>query len=141
MADQNFSNHARLPRAHGAVLLVLFVNILWSLYRLSGGMSGDAVMAVVLAVTLFAMAWFLRRQVLTVQDRVIRLECRLRMRQVLPQDLATRAAALSVRQLVAIRFASDEELPELVQDVLHRKLTPKQIKQAIRQWQADHLRA
>ena len=76
------------------------------------------------------------------QDRLIRLEMRLRLRENLPADLAGRAAHLPVRQLIALRFASDDELPSLVRDVVDGKVvTPNDIKQKIQQWQGDHLRA
>jgi hypothetical protein len=84
----------------------------------------------------------IRSQILRVQDRVIRLEMRLRLRENLPADLATRAAHLPIQQLIALRFASNEELPELVREVLDGKvMKPNDIKQRIREWQADHLRA
>jgi hypothetical protein len=67
---------------------------------------------------------------------------RLRLRENLPADLAARAAHLTVRQLIALRFASDEELPSLVSEVVDGKVvSPNDIKLKIRQWQADHLRA
>ncbi len=142
MAEQNFQNHTRVVPQYIGGLLVLLANVAWSGYLLFQGVTGSSVMTLLVAVALFIVALSLRGQVLTVQDRVIRLECRLRMREVLPAELAGRAAGLSVKQLVAIRFASDEELPELVRDVLDGKVTaPKAIKQAVKQWQADHLRA
>jgi len=79
---------------------------------------------------------------LTVQDRLIRLEMRLRLRQLLPPDLQPRINDLTHRQLVAMRFASDAELAELVREVLAGKLTtPKDIKLRVKNWQADWLRA
>ena len=76
------------------------------------------------------------------ENRVIRLEERLRFQSVLPKDVAEKASHLPVSQLVAMRFAPDEELPELVESVLSGRLTdPKAIKQAVRDWRADHLRA
>jgi hypothetical protein len=77
-----------------------------------------------------------------VQDRVIRLEMRLRLRQVLPTELHGRINDLTHRQLVALRFAGDAELPELVREILEGKLqTGKQIKQRVKNWQPDWLRA
>jgi hypothetical protein len=79
---------------------------------------------------------------LTVQDRVIRLEMRLRLRELLSPDLRSRINDLTHRQLVAMRFASDEELPELAREVLEGKLaTSNEIKQRVKSWQADWLRA
>ncbi len=76
------------------------------------------------------------------QDRVIRLEMRLRLRQVLPQELHARINDLTPRQLVALRFASDAELAELVREVLDGKLrSSKEIKLRVKSWQSDFLRA
>jgi hypothetical protein len=77
-----------------------------------------------------------------VQDRLIRLEMRLRLRQILPPDLQPQIDALTHRQLVAMRFASDAELADLVRDVIAGKITTsKDIKMRVRNWQADWLRA
>jgi hypothetical protein len=79
---------------------------------------------------------------LTVQDRVIRLEMRLRLNQLLPAELGARTGQLTRQQLVALRFASDAELVELVREVLDGKLTTSRaIKGRVRQWTPDYLRA
>ena len=86
--------------------------------------------------------FFARIFALTVQDRVIRLEMRLRMQQVLPADLRARAEEFSVGQLVSLRFASDQELPELCRKVLEEKIEDrKAIKKMVKNWQPDFLRA
>jgi hypothetical protein len=141
--EQNYKNHARLiPSYHIGVLVTLLANIIWQFYQVIQAPSVGTTLATLVAIALFWMGVSLRTQTLTVQDRVIRLESRLRFRELLPADVAARAAELPVKQLVAIRFASDEELPELVGDVVAGKVTePKAIKLAIKQWQADHLRA
>jgi len=73
---------------------------------------------------------------------VIRLEMRQRFREVLGPDLAARANTLPLRQIIALRFASDAELTTLVGDVLAGQVSaPKEIKQRVKDWQADHLRA
>ena len=140
---QSYKTHRRLvPAYHIGVLLSLLANFVWSVYQLSHGITGSAVMGLILSVALITMAISLRSQILRVQDRLIRLEMRLRLRENLPADLAGRAAHLPVRQLIALRFASDDELPSLVRDVVDGKVaTPNDIKQKIQQWQADHLRA
>jgi hypothetical protein len=79
---------------------------------------------------------------LAVQDRVIRLEERVRYERVLPEELRWRADELTVNQFVALRFASDDELPQLMRKVLDEKLTErKAIKQLIKTWRPDYLRA
>jgi hypothetical protein len=140
---QTYKTHRRLvPAYHFGVLFSLFAYFLWSLYQLYQGVTGNAVMGLVLSVALMVMAVSLRSQTLRVQDRLIRLEMRLRVRESLPADLAARAADLPVRQLVALRFASDDELPSLVREVVDGRITtPNEIKLKIREWQADHLRA
>jgi len=81
-----------------------------------------------------------RTNPLRTQDRVIRLEEKLRFHALLTPDLYARSHSLSVQQIVALRFASDEELPELVRRTLDENLTAKQIKQAINNWRGDYLR-
>jgi hypothetical protein len=83
--------------------------------------------------------WLLktRTYALKVQDRVIRLEERLRMEKLLPPELMSRFEELSVGQIVGLRFASDGELPALVLRALDERLDPKQIKKAIQTWRPD----
>jgi len=76
-----------------------------------------------------------------VQDRVIRLETRMRLLEILPADLKPRIGELSLRQLLALRFASDGEMAELARTVLDQKIESSQaIKRMIRDWQPDYLR-
>ena len=140
---QNYANHARfLPMFHVGVLIPFAVNFFWTAYRLTRGVSGDSVMAFVMAIALMLLAFAARVQALTVQDRVIRLEMRLRLREVLPADLAARIPELKLRQLIGLRFASDAQLPELVREILSGQLSgEKAIKQKVTDWQADYLRA
>jgi hypothetical protein len=140
---QSYKNHTRLlPPFHffvAPVLLVNFLNSLRHLYLVPNRSTG---FAVILAAALAMLAFLTRQMVVAVQDRVIRLEMRLRLRQLLPPDLQPQINALSSRQLVALRFASDGELPDLVRDVLAGKLTtPKDIKLHVKSWQADWMRA
>ncbi len=124
------------------MLPVLFVNLLFALRHIWIAPSYGAAWAAVVAAALLMLGLLSRTQVLTVQDRLIRLEMRLRLREVLPSDLHGRIRDLTHRQLVAMRFASDSELPELTRDVLAGKLaTAKEIKQRVRQWEPDWLRA
>jgi hypothetical protein len=140
---QTYKTHRRfVPAYHIGVLLSLLAYFVWSVYQLTQGITGSAIMGLILSAALITMAISLRTQILRVQDRLIRLEMRLRLRENLSADLAARAVHLPVRQLIALRFASDAELPSLVQDVVDGKVaTPNDIKQKIREWQADHLRA
>jgi hypothetical protein len=141
--EQSFKNHARVrPEYHIFVFFVLLANFGWSVYGLVQGVTGGSIVAFLMSAALIVMFFSLRVQILTVQDRVIRLEMRHRFRDLLPADVAARAIALPVRQIIALRFASDAELPALVNEVLAGKLTEsKGIKQRVSSWQADHLRA
>jgi hypothetical protein len=140
---QNYHSHARwLPAFHFFVLPVLLVNLFLAAWRTTQAMTPGSVFGVVFSAALLMLGLVSRSQALTVQDRVIRLEMRLRLRQLLPADLQPGINALTHRQLVALRFASDEELPELVRDIAGGRLhTGKEIKQRVKNWQADWLRA
>lgn len=140
---QNYRNHARIvPAYHVGVFVPFLANFIWATYRLIGMFSGETFIAFLVSIALLLMFFSLRVQVLTVQDRVIRLEMRLRLRNALPPDLQHHINTLSHKQLVALRFASDAELTALVREVLAGTLkTQKDIKARVREWQADYLRA
>ncbi len=140
---QSYRNHSRIvPAYHVGVLVPFFANFIWAFYRLVLAFNGETLMAFLVSIALLLMFFSIRVQVLTVQDRVIRLEMRLRLRGVLPPDLHGHINGLSHKQLVALRFASDAELAGLVREVLAGTLkSQKEIKARIREWQADHLRA
>ena len=141
--EQNVKNHTRwLPPFHYFVLPVLFLNVLNAGRHLWLDPTRSTTFALVVAIALLMLAGLSRGMAVAVQDRVIRLEMQLRLKQVLPADLQARAAGLTPKQLVALRFAGDDELPALVRDVLDGKLpSQKAIKLAIKHWQADWLRA
>ena len=140
---QTYKNHSRLlPAFHFFVLPVLLLNFLNDARHLWRWPSEGEAFTTVVGAALLTLGFLSRIQALTVQDRVIRLEMRLRLRQVLPAEFHSRIHDLTHRQLVALRFASDAELPELVRDILDGKLqTGKEIKQRVKSWQADWLRA
>jgi hypothetical protein len=140
--SQSYANHIRIvPGFHYGVIGVFTLNVVWALVRLWRSPGIDGLVALLLAVALLALVFYVRAFALTVQNRVIRLEMRHRLREVLPEDLRGRIGELRVRQLIALRFAGDDELPDLVRQAVAEKLTPRAIKQRIRVWQADHLRA
>ena len=142
-SPQTYKNHTRFfPLFHFFVMPVLLINFLNSIRHVWNRPMRDTWFELLMAVALVALALSARVQAIAVQDRVIRLEMQLRLRGVLPVDLHERMRELTRQQLVALRFASDAELPELVRDVLAGKLaTQKAIKQRITNWQGDYLRA
>jgi len=144
MAEQSFANHPKIvPLFHYFLLPVFTLNIAWSIYRLVHGRQwADGIIGVLTAVALLFLAFLARIFALTVQDRVIRLEERLRFERILPEDLKTRIPEFTVAQLVSLRFASDAELPALARKVLSENLQDrKAVKQLVKNWRADHLRA
>ena len=140
--NQSFDNHAKLiPAYHYLTFGLAAINLLWNLYRTAVDFSLAQLMSLAVAVVLLMVFFFSRIFALTVQDRVIRLEMRLRLASLVP-DLTQRLDEFTVNQLCSLRFASDAELPALARQVLAEKLDErKAIKQLIREWRADHLRA
>jgi hypothetical protein len=144
MAEQDFAHHARyVPAYHFFAIPVLVINFVWSLLQLRTlGFSFAGIFGVLLAAALVVLVYYARTFPLAVQDRLIRLEERLRCERLLPADLQPRIGEFSANQLVALRFASDAELPALARKVLDEKLTErKAIKQLIKNWKPDYQRA
>ena len=140
---QSFANHTRIvPAYHMVAFPILAINVLWSIYRVIRNFSADSVISLLVAFALVIIFLFARLFTLTVQDRVIRLEMRLRLEKLLPADLQPRIPELTLSQLVALRFASDDELSALTRRVLTENITDRKvIKQMIQKWNPDHLRA
>jgi uncharacterized membrane protein YciS (DUF1049 family) len=144
MAEQSFQSHAKwVPPFHFFVLPVLLIYLGFSIYwcvKARFTISGVLSVLVAFAVPLgFALA---RMMAMKVQDRVIRIEERIRFERVLPADLHPRIGDFTIDQLVALRFASNAELPELARKVLEEKLNDrKAIKQMIKTWRPDLARA
>ena len=140
---QNYRNHRRfVPLYHFVLFGVLVINLLWCVLRAVRAFSFESVWAIVMALAILAISFYVRIFALAVQDRVIRLEMRRRLRDILPGDLRGRILELEPGQLIALRFASDGELPELVREVLSSNIQDRDvIKRKIRDWQGDHLRA
>lgn len=140
---QSFANHAAWqPLYHffaSPVLLLYAAHTAWqAVQEPTRAHAFQAIVAAAIAAAVVAS----RIMALTVQNRVIRLEMRLRLREVLPAALHPRIRELGTKQLIALRFAGDAELPALVDRTLRGEFaTPKDIKRAITDWQADWLRA
>ena len=140
---QTYENHGRIvPLYHRVAFPILALNVIYTVYRAVRTLSLDTVMGALVAVALLILFFYARIFVLTVQDRVIRLEMTLRMERLLPADLRQRIHEFTPGQLVALRFGGDEELAELARKVLSENLQDKKvIKRMIRNWRADYLRA
>jgi hypothetical protein len=144
MAKQTYSNHVKwVPTYHFFVVPVMVLNFISSIVRLFHvGITWDSAVHLLTAAALLIFMFNARMFALKVQDRVIRLEERQRMAKLLPQDLQPRIEEFTPAQLVALRFAGDDELPALARKVLNDKLTDvKSIKQMVQHWRPDNLRA
>ena len=141
MKEQNFSNHARLdPWFHIFVLGVLSLNVIAHIVHAYRQPFRFNYWLILVSIALFVLALKARTYALKVQDRVITLEERLRLAAILPEALRARALTLTTDQLIGLRFASDAELPPLVEKTLSEKLARKEIKQAVQNWRADDWR-
>lgn len=141
---QNFKNHTRFdPPWHFFIAPILLINVIfaiWGLIRHWPDHPHLLPWVVLMSIVLLFAVGKARAHSMVAQDRIIRLEEKLRYAALLPPDLLARSQALTVRQIIALRFASDAELPELIQRALNDNLSEKQIKQAIVTWRPDYLR-
>ena len=139
---QNYSNHVRWhPIYHFVLFPLIFLYFIWTLWRLINEPNFDHVAQLLLAIGLLLMTLLIRVNPLRTQDRLIRLEEQLRYQRLLPADLAAKASTLPARYIVALRFASDQELAGLVQAAVDGKFTkPEEIKKAIKNWRGDYFR-
>lgn len=141
--EQNFANHTRIHTPfHKVGLPLVAIYLLWSFWQLFSQPGLASGMNLVLGFALVVTFFLTRIYALKVQDRLIRLEEQLRFQRVLPAELAARAQSIPIPFLVALRFAPDEELPDLVSQVLEQKFAkPVEVKKAIRNWRGDYWRA
>ena len=140
-SPQSFEKHAKMvPLYHYWAGLFLLVPTVYVAYVTVTSFSWGSLMMLVFAIGVILVAFFARAFPLGVQDRVIRLEERMRI-GTLPEDLRGRVDEISTDQLIALRFAPDDELALLVRRILEGEITTrKSIKAAIRTWRADHER-
>lgn len=138
---QTYANHARFdPPFHFFVLPVVLITVIAIIVRAVREPSLWSVWLVVVAFAGCVAVIKIRLNALKVQDRVIRLEERLRMMAILPEATRSRIGELTDGQFVGLRFASDEELPALVKRALDEKLSRKDIKKAVTNWRPDYSR-
>lgn len=141
--SQDYANHPKyFPLFHFVAFPLLTINLAIAVRAVFKAPSLATGWGVAFAFALLCMLFAARLMALKVQDRVIRLEERLRMARVLPADLQDSIEKLRPSHLVALRFAPDDEVVELVRQVLAGKLNEqKEIKMAVKNWRADYLRA
>jgi len=138
---QTFANHRRFePLQHFVltpILLITWIATLWQAYKYP---SLHSVWVAILGFTILMVAVQVRVYALKVQDRLIRLEETLRMERLLPDDLKGRIEELTVKQMVALRFAADAELAHRVREALDEQLDGEAIKKRIEIWRPDTFR-
>jgi uncharacterized protein DUF6526 len=144
MDEQNYKNHVKwTPLFHFVAGPILIFNFIWMCVRMwKAHFSLESIEFVIVSIGFLAALFASRLAALKVQDRVIRLEERQRMARLLPDDLKPRIEEFRTGQLVALRFASDAELPALARKVLDEKIMDaKPIKLLVKNWRGDYLRA
>lgn len=141
MAEQSFNNHTKWdPPFHFFLTPVLLGTLIFSAKHAWAYPNGITLWLVLLSVAMFVWLIKTRTYALGVQNRLIRLEERLRMEKLLPAELVSRMGELTISQFVGLRFASDGELADLTRRALDERLDQKQIKAAIQVWRPDHTR-
>ena len=138
-SSQDYSSHRQyLPAFHFVTVPILLVNVGVEAARLYRYQTIYHAWGVVVAIALLLLAFVARGMAVKAQDRIIRLEERLRLGTLLPAEHREKVNDLTPKQLVALRFAPDEELPELAQRTMTGEFkTQNEIKKAIRNWRAD----
>jgi hypothetical protein len=138
---QSLANHGRMdPPFHFFLAPLGLIAIILAVIFLVRDPGMPSTLAIILAVGFFMIAFKARSYALKVQDRLIRLEERLRLTMLMPEASRARIGDLTESQLIGLRFASDAELPALATRALNEGLTKKQIKMAIQNWRADYFR-
>jgi hypothetical protein len=139
--SQNFQNHSRFdPKFHFFIMPVLFANLIVTIVAAVRFFSMTHLWLVIVSAATLILALTVRMYSAKVQDRVIRLEERLRLQAILPEALRPKIPLLTERQLIALRFACDTEVTALVEKTLAGDLAPKDIKQSVGSWRADEFR-
>jgi hypothetical protein len=142
MEHQNFANHTRWhPPFHFFVLPVMLINFIWSIVVFVKAPDRNSGWWIVVSLALLMLTFFVRTNSLRLQDRIIRLEEKLRYQRLLSPALATQADALTPAQICALRFAGDDELEGLLNQAVAGKFAkPKDIKLAVKNWRGDYFR-
>jgi len=140
--QQSYANHTRWhPPFHFFVIPVMLINFIWAIVEFVRTPAWHQGWWIVVSAALVVLAFLVRINALRVQDRLIRLEERLRYQQLLPAELAQQCGSLALGSTIALRFASDEELEGLIREVLGGRFNKSaEIKKAIKNWRGDTFR-
>lgn len=140
-APQNFSHHTRWdPVFHFFILPVFAITLIMTIVHLVRRPVLHSAWLIVVVIAAILAIFKIRMYALRVQDRVIRLEERLRLATLIDPSLRSQIASVTESQLVALRFASDAELPALAARALNEKLAAAEIKKSIQTWRPDYWR-
>lgn len=144
MQKQNFKNHVRYYAPHHFILLPLIlvgvvISLVFAVKQTADSGAWYGITAVFLLLG-YTSVMLRQHYALTVQDRLVRLEVRFRYFTLTGKRFEPLEQQLSLSQILALRFAADEELPGLVQRAITEQLPAKAIKQSIQQWQGDYMR-
>ena len=134
--EQSFQNHAHRPTHTAIVWLLALVALVLIVMQMLGYQTRDwATLMLVFAV--FEIGWISRAYIVRLQDRIIMLETKVRAAEILPAGQDAQLAKLNVKQITALRFASDEEFGALLERAVRENLSPNDIKAAIKTWRPD----
>jgi len=136
MAEQSFANHAHRPTNTGVLWLMALAALILIVMQFRGSDTRDWAI-VVICLALFQVGWISRAYIVRLQDRIIMLEMKVRAAEVLSAGQDAQLAKLTKQQIVALRFASDEELGALLDRAVRENLAAKDIKAAIKTWRPD----
>ena len=140
-APQDLKNHARLdPPFHFFLLPFVVANFVVAIVHIVRHPRMGTVWYLVMSACAVLAVLTIRMYAVKVQDRVIRLEERLRLQALAPAEWHAQIYLLSEDQLIGLRFAGDDEVVELAKQALEHKLNRRQIKERIKSWRADNWR-
>jgi hypothetical protein len=136
MAEQSFKNHAHRPMHTTVLWMIAMIALVLIIEQFRGSNTRDwAIVVIVLA--LFEIGWISRAYTVRLQDRIILLEMKVRAAELLPAGQDAQLAKLTKHQIVALRFASDDELGALLDRAARENMAPKDIKAAVKTWRPD----
>ena len=139
MAEQSFKSHTHRPTETAVVWALALIALILMVQQYRGRETRDmAILALTFA--MFVVGWISRAYIVRLQDRIIMLEMKVRAAEVLSPGQDALLAKLTKQQIVALRFASDDELGSLLERAARENMPPKEIKAAVKNWRADHYR-